>query len=240
MVLTLSTHRRRDATRHGAALPRLAAVLAGHALLLGLLQLGPPGQEQRTPVFVSLVTPPQPEPLAATPVAPPPSVQAAPAKPRPAPPTKPASPALAVIDELAPVASAVEFPAPELLLPSNTASVSPATSAAPSAPPASVAAARPAAAVIAPRFDAAYLDNPRPEYPRIARRMGEHGKVTLRVFVSAAGVPEKVEIGASSGSSRLDQAARDAVRQWKFVPARQGDQPVAAWVLVPITFMLEG
>jgi protein TonB len=30
------------------------------------------------------------------------------------------------------------------------------------------------------------------------------------------------------------------VRRWKFVPARQGERPVAAWVLVPILFRLEG
>jgi len=70
--------------------------------------------------------------------------------------------------------------------------------------------------------------------------MGEHGKVMLRVYVSAQGRAERVEVRTSSGSQRLDQAARAAVEQWKFVPARQGDDPVAAWVIVPITFVLEG
>jgi len=44
----------------------------------------------------------------------------------------------------------------------------------------------------------------------------------------------------SSGSPRLDQAALDTVKRWRFVPARQGDQSVAAWVVVPISFSLEG
>ena len=66
------------------------------------------------------------------------------------------------------------------------------------------------------------------------------GKVMLRVYVSAQGAAEKVEIRTPSGSLHLDQAAREAVERWKFVPARQGDEPVAAWVLVPITFVLEG
>jgi protein TonB len=70
--------------------------------------------------------------------------------------------------------------------------------------------------------------------------MGEQGKVMLRVYVSTAGIPEKVEVGTSSGSRRLDEAARLAVEQWKFLPARQGDVAVAAWVIVPITFALEG
>jgi len=70
--------------------------------------------------------------------------------------------------------------------------------------------------------------------------MGEQGKVMLRVYVSASGAAEKVDIHSSSGSPRLDQAARDAMAQWTFAPAREGREPVAAWVLVPITFVLEG
>jgi protein TonB len=48
-----------------------------------------------------------------------------------------------------------------------------------------------------------------------------------------------VEIRTSSGVERLDRAALDAVRRWRFVPARQGDTPVDAWVLVPIRFSLD-
>lgn len=62
----------------------------------------------------------------------------------------------------------------------------------------------------------------------------------MRVFVNAAGSADQVQIRNSSGHNLLDQAALNAVRRWRFVPARQGDQPVAAWVLVPITFTLEG
>jgi protein TonB len=59
------------------------------------------------------------------------------------------------------------------------------------------------------------------------------------VFVTANGAAEVVELRTSSGSSRLDQAAIETVKRWRFVPARQGDQAVAAWVLVPIAFSLE-
>jgi protein TonB len=48
-----------------------------------------------------------------------------------------------------------------------------------------------------------------------------------------------VQLQASSGSSRLDQSALDTVRRWKFVPARLGKDPIAAWVLVPIAFTLK-
>lgn len=91
-----------------------------------------------------------------------------------------------------------------------------------------------------PRFSAAYLSNPPPAYPRLSRRMGEQGKVLLRVLVSDDGSSKKVEIESSSGSSRLDQAASEAVANWRFVPAKRGEQAIAAWVVVPIVFSLEG
>jgi protein TonB len=47
-----------------------------------------------------------------------------------------------------------------------------------------------------------------------------------------------VELRESSGHPRLDDAAAAAVRRWRFVPARRGEQPVGAWVLVPISFNL--
>lgn len=107
------------------------------------------------------------------------------------------------------------------------------------APPIDAAPAPAPVAITAARFDADYLHNPKPVYPHASRRLGEQGKVLLRVFVSAAGLAEKVEIKLSSGFARLDQAAEDAVARWRFVPAKRGEQAVAAWVQVPITFQLE-
>jgi periplasmic protein TonB len=99
---------------------------------------------------------------------------------------------------------------------------------------------QPVVAQTAARFDADYLQNPSPVYPPMSRRLGEEGKVILRVLVEPAGVPSTIEIKVSSGSVRLDQAALDAVRRWKFVPAKQGADAVTAWVLVPILFNLRG
>jgi len=106
--------------------------------------------------------------------------------------------------------------------------------AAPPAPPA------PPAPLVVPRFDAEYLRNPAPAYPAVARRMGEQGKVLLRVVVRPDGMPDSVVLRQSSGSARLDEAALEAVRKWRFVPARQGSTPVTAAVIVPIVFSLEG
>jgi protein TonB len=94
--------------------------------------------------------------------------------------------------------------------------------------------------VVSPRFDAAYLDNAAPSYPALSRRMREQGRVVLRVLVTPAGSAERVELRASSGSTRLDGAALETVKRWRFVPARQGAEAVSAWVLVPISFVLEG
>lgn len=98
----------------------------------------------------------------------------------------------------------------------------------------------PESSITLPRFNTDYLNNPPPVYPMIARRMGEEGRVMLRVLVGPDGTPAEVSIDRSSGFPRLDQAALAAVRRWRFVPARRGDTPVVAPVLVPISFTLEG
>lgn len=95
-----------------------------------------------------------------------------------------------------------------------------------------------AAPVVPPRFDAAYLNNPSPSYPALSRRNGEAGKVMLRVQVSSDGQPLQIELQRSSGYSRLDDAAIAAVRQWRFIPAKRGDENLTEWVLVPLVFKL--
>lgn len=102
-----------------------------------------------------------------------------------------------------------------------------------------VAAAPAAEAVSQARFDADYLKNPAPAYPPLARRMGEEGKVILRVSVNPQGAADSVEIRTSSGSPRLDEAAQKTVRNWKFMPAKRGETAMQSWVLVPIIFKLE-
>ena len=81
---------------------------------------------------------------------------------------------------------------------------------------------------------------PKPSYPLAARRMGVQGRVLVRVLVSSAGLPQKVELKQTSGSSALDRSAMDAVTQWRFVPARQGEKTIDAWIVVPIVFTLKG
>ncbi len=120
-------------------------------------------------------------------------------------------------------------------------SVAPAATATPVPAAAAAPAALPLAEALTPaRGDAAYLRNPAPSYPLLSRRLGERGRVLLRVQVHADGSAMSVEIASGSGYARLDQAARETVRQWRFIPAMQGDQAVNSWVIIPIDFSLKG
>jgi protein TonB len=195
----------------------LAIVIAVHAALLGaLMHLQPKLSAASVEVMhVSLIT------------APTPASTVQPVLPRPQP---------------RPQKIQTITPPPPLETPSETAISEPP---APDPEPAVVASAPPAPAVpsapiVLPRFDADYLQNPPPVYPALSRRAGEQGKVLLRVVVRPDGTPQSVELRQGSGSERLDEAALDAVRRWRFVPARQGSIPITAAVIVPIVFSLEG
>jgi len=90
-----------------------------------------------------------------------------------------------------------------------------------------------------PSSDAAYLNNPKPTYPAISKRLGEQGKVILRVLIGTDGLPQKVEVNKSSGFDRLDRQAQDAVMRWRFVPGKRNGVPETMWNLVPVNFVLE-
>jgi protein TonB len=214
--------------RAGTRAAVLAVVLGLHGLVMALL-LSAPALETPViapPMMVSLMAPPQPE---SVPQPRPPAPAPAPAKavskstPVPRAPARPAQPQPAT--EASITTAVATSPAP----PAPTAA--PAAEAAP-APPAPPAPPTPA------RFDAAYLNNQTP-YPPLAKRLRETGTVQLRVLVSAEGLAERIELIASSGSLRLDEGAQAAVRRWRFIPARQGDQNIASTVVVPIIFKLE-
>ncbi len=94
------------------------------------------------------------------------------------------------------------------------------------------------AAITEPTFNADYLKNPAPHYPKSARKHNIQGKVLLEVVVSPKGDAQHVTIASSSGFPILDRAAENAVKRWHFVPARSGSKMVQASVLVPIEFKL--
>ncbi len=106
-------------------------------------------------------------------------------------------------------------------------------------PPLAIAAAPASPPLEPPRFSVAYLHNPPPPYPLMARHNGYQGTVVVRVEVSVGGDCLQARVEKSSGYALLDQAALEAVKLWRFLPARRGNQTVAAWVEVPVTFRLE-
>jgi protein TonB len=81
-------------------------------------------------------------------------------------------------------------------------------------------------------------DAPKPKYPDTARRDGKEGRVLLRVLVNEEGRTASVQVNRSSGAEALDQAAVEAIKRWRFSPARYGEKPVESWVRIPIDFRL--
>jgi periplasmic protein TonB len=78
----------------------------------------------------------------------------------------------------------------------------------------------------------------RPTYPATPRRLGIQGTTLLRVHVLASGRIGDVLVEKSAGHPELDDAAADAVRRWRFEPARRGSEAVAMWVRLPVEFRL--
>lgn len=74
----------------------------------------------------------------------------------------------------------------------------------------------------------------------MSKRLGEQGTVQLSVYVLQDGSVGEVKLKRSSGHQRLDQAALDAVRLWRYQPARRGSEAVATWFIQPVTFSLDG
>jgi protein TonB len=93
--------------------------------------------------------------------------------------------------------------------------------------------------LVLPSSDADYLQNPRPPYPALSKRLGEQGKVVVRVLIGVDGTAQKTEIKQSSGFDRLDQAALATVLRWRYVPGKRAGVPEAMWFNVPISFVLE-
>ena len=98
---------------------------------------------------------------------------------------------------------------------------------------------RAAAATTDADYKAAYLKNPKPHYPVAAVRMGVEGQVVLVAEVLTDGRAGTVEIVRSSGYTMLDQSALDAVKSWRFTPARKDGVITTQRVRIPIDFELK-
>lgn len=90
-----------------------------------------------------------------------------------------------------------------------------------------------------PSSDADYLNNPKPHYPLMSKRLGEQGKVVVRTLIGADGTAQQAEISHSSGFERLDQAALATALRWRYVPGKRAGVAQAMWFNVPFQFLLE-
>ena len=153
---------------------------------------------------------------------------------KPTPITQTAPPILTV-NEPAPAAAVFVAPTPQPLAPIAAPAVPVAVVAsAPSAPPAPAP-----AKVVLPSSDAEYLNNPKPPYPPMSKRLNEQGNVVVRIYIDTDGLPQKAELQKSSGFDRLDQAALAVVMKWRYVSGKRNGVPEAMWMGTTIKFILE-
>lgn len=80
--------------------------------------------------------------------------------------------------------------------------------------------------------------NAAPPYPLVARRAQREGRALVRVLVARDGSGSDVRLAESSGTAALDMAALEAVRTWRFSPARRAGEATEDVILVPVTFRL--
>ena len=181
--------------------------------------IAPPPPPAAPPPPSPAVQPPPPEPVKPR-VAPPP-------KPRPAP--RPAqAPTPLAVQEAAPTAPVMAAaPTPPAPVPAPP----------PPAPPAPPAPAP--EVVVQPSSNATYLNNPKHAYPAASRRLGETGRVIIRVLIGTDGRAQEARIQRSSGFDRLDQVALETARdRWRYRPGTRNGVPEPMWFNVPINFEL--
>ena len=224
-------------------------VVALHGLALWLLQGGLVHRtaEVLVPVQVlsEVIEPPR---LVPPPPPPPPALRPPVAQrvtnPTPVAPAPTPAPQLVVPVNPDPAPTApTAFAAPPAPLPPMQAPVAqqaPAVVAAPAPTPAPAPQPKPAPPGIElPSSDADYLQNPRPVYPPMSKRLNEQGTVLVRVLIGADGIAQQAEVQQSSNFDRLDQAAVATVLRWRYVPGKRAGKPEAMWFTVPIVWVLK-
>lgn len=143
----------------------------------------------------------------------------------------PPVPQLLAVDKPSPA------PAEQVYVPAAVAAPATSTTNTQPASPAPTVATPPA--LVLPSTDADYLNNPKPPYPPLSKRLREQGKVVVRTLIGVDGTAQQAEIKQSSGFDRLDEAARTTALRWRYVPGKRAGVPEAMWFNVPFTFVLE-
>ncbi|MEE4996931.1 energy transducer TonB [Pseudomonas alliivorans] len=213
----------------------LSAHVGGILLLHSMPAQPLPPITQPMPIAMQMVSAPKP-PVPSAPAEPTPPVAPPPPPPPPAPaePPTPAAPTPKPATRPVPAKPQAKPQVAE----KQTAPPTPAAPQAVAKPAPPAPAPSPEPRTTAPIGRAGYLNNPPPVYPPAAAKRHQQGTTLLRVHVLASGHPDQIEVTQSSGFPALDDAAKAAVRQWSFTPAKRGDTPVDGWVNVPLAFTL--
>lgn len=197
----------------------IAFILAAHAVLLfalvkfDVISVVKPKSKPLVVDLVMLPADPPPVAPAKQELAPPPPVAPAIVAPKAVVPTPVSAPVVAVT-QIAPPPKAVIV--------------------APSAP------AAPIGPVSVDDLSSKMISAPPPKYPVESRRRKEQGTVFLAVLVGIDGNVAEIGVSRSSGSARLDRAALEAVRRWRWSPVKRGDMAVTVRGIVDIPFVLQG
>ncbi len=216
-----------------ARLAGLSVVLALHGALFYSLwhYRAPPPPTETATLFVDLLTdPPKSEPVKPEPPKPKP-------KPKPVKREKPVQPPQQLVVETPVVLPSDPVAPPPLPLPAPAPPriEAPAEPVPPAPPP------KPAGPVaLSGELALTCPDRAPPSYPAISRRLGEEGKVILRVELDEAGRVDRVTVKTSSGYARIDEAALATVKRWRCNPARRDGVAVRAVAIQPFNFVLEG
>lgn len=217
--------------QHFISLPGLLFVLAVHAVLFYFLwnQRLIPAPDRMVTLFAEMISAPPP-------AAPEPIAEPVPAKLQPAkkPEIKPKQERLVTKAPVSPKQDYVEPPPqsapPQVSEPAREAAIA---AAPPTQMPMEPVKLSSELSVSCPKLSP-------PVYPAISRRMGEEGKLVLRVELDEKGRIDTAKVISSSGYERLDNAALDAVKNWQCNPSLRDGQPVRAIALQPFNFVLQG
>jgi protein TonB len=222
------------------------SVIALHVAVLWAMQVGLLRRVTEAVVPAEILveimapqSPPMPQPKPHTP----PKLQAK--APTPSPQASPPTPAVAQQPAPTPLAIApsANAPAPSAAAPTTVAAttasansnLNPNAGSTSNAPPAPAAPPK----VELPSSDADYLNNPKPQYPALSKRLNEQGKVVVRALIGTDGQATQAAVKTSSGFDRLDQASVNTVLKWRYVPGKRGGVPEAMWFDVPVNWVLQ-
>jgi periplasmic protein TonB len=212
------------------------AVVVIHAALLGFaltMRNQPLPRPIEAKSITALLISETPQPVAVeTPPPPKPVPQPVP-KPLPKPKVKPKIEPKPTPMPVTEAPSQIAAPAPE---PTPPAPPQPAP---PPAAPAAPAIGKPSMDLAAPKNVAHLSCNiAQPDYPAMSKRRGETGTAVIRLTVGLTGKIENVALQKSSGSSRLDDAALEAVRGSACSPYKENGEAIRATATVPFVFSL--